>query len=74
MSMYRKTVSGKRATRKALKRYEQKNTDKRRRWVNTWKERVGIKVDDLQDLRRACKRLEAAVAAAYVGEAVHQPD
>ncbi len=50
--------------REAVKAYTKRNPAKRRRWVRTYQARVGLYVPDLQALRAAIKRLDAAVAIA----------
>lgn len=44
--------------------YQKRNYRKWRKWSYIWRERVGIRVPDLQALRKASKRLEQAVADA----------
>lgn len=74
MAKYRQTETGKRATRKALKKYEQANPEKRARWVNTSRERVTFYTPpEVHELRHAIKRIERAVVAAENGTAVHEP-
>ena len=61
---YRETEAGRRKHNDAVIRYNARNPDKHRLWRHRWQERVGISVPDLQALRRAIKRLDAAVASA----------
>ena len=64
MRAYRKDPEKAAKHRAAVIAYTKRNPDKRRRWVRTWKERIGWYVPDLQDLRRAIKRLDRAVVYA----------
>lgn len=74
MAKYRATESGKKASRKALKRYEQENPHKRARWVNTYRERVTYYApQEIHELRLAIKRLERALVAAENGSPIHEP-
>jgi hypothetical protein len=74
MAKYRQTETGKKATRKALKRYGEKYPEKRARWVNTYRERVTYHVPlEVHEIRLACKRLEAALVAAENGTPIHEP-
>lgn len=61
---YRETPEGKRRHNDAVIRYNARHPDKRRVWVRRYQQRIGVYVPDLQDLRRAIKRLDAALAAA----------
>lgn len=60
---YRATAEGKRRHNDAITRYNARNPDKHLRWSRIWKQRIGIRVPDLQEFRRAIKRLDAALAA-----------
>jgi hypothetical protein len=61
---YRATERGRERTIAANKAYNARNPDKRRRWVHTYLERIGVRVPDLQSLRRAINNLEAVLAYA----------
>jgi hypothetical protein len=62
--LYRASPEGRQRHNAAVARYNARNPDKRRQWVRTYRQRVGLHVPDLIDLRRAIKRLDAAVATA----------
>lgn len=60
---YRETPEGRRHHNDAVIRYNARNPDKHRLWRHRYQERIGIRVPDLRDLRRAIKRLDKALAA-----------
>lgn len=61
---YRSTPEGKRHHNDAVIRYNARNPDKRRVWVERYKRRIGLSAPDLIELRRAIKRLDKALASA----------
>jgi len=75
MRRYRATETG-HARSLAAQRVASHRLDprKRRRWVRAWRERVGLFVPDLGELRRAINRLDAALVEAPHGQAVRGAD
>lgn len=61
---YRSTVIGHDRTLLANARYAKRNPAKHLVWRHRYEERIGKRVPDLQALRRALKRLDAAVEVA----------
>lgn len=62
---YRKDPNKRKAHVASVMRYRARNPDKVKRWTRTYAERSGkITPPDLMELRRASKRLEAAIQAA----------
>ena len=61
---YRATPEGKRRHNDAVIRYNRRNPAKRRVWVHRYWQRIGLRVPELQDLRRAIKRLDASIQQA----------
>lgn len=71
---YRSDPERRRAHVEAVVAYTERNPEKRARWVETYRQRVGISVPALRALRRASKRLEQALANPQGRDGVRQSD